>query len=399
MTVLPASRSPLARRLQHIDADHRRGGVDLRAALSQAGERQVGGIAGAVGDGRRVEIDRGRGESGRVLPGADRVAEGQRIGAGAADIGRGAAVVERQRRRAARHRHRLAQVERQRDASCRRQGHRSQAIVRNRSVIVGAVVSICSVPVGLVTAPARLAALPAPSVTRGGVQIDRRHREVGACSARRHRIAEGQRAGAGAAAVGRGAAVVERQRRRAARHRHRFAQVQRQRDDLAGIKIAGPAADAGPRRHHRRHRRRRGVDLQRAGRVGHRAGEVGGIAGTIGDGRGVEIDRGDREVGRVLPGTHRVAEGQRTGAGAAGVGRGAAVVERQRRRAARHRHRLAQVERQRHGLAGIKIAAAAADAAPRRHHRRHRRRRGIDLRAALGQAGAATGWRHCRHRR
>ena len=44
-----------------------------------------------------------------------RVAEGQRIGAGAAGIGRGAAVVERQRRRAAGNRHRLAQIERQRD--------------------------------------------------------------------------------------------------------------------------------------------------------------------------------------------------------------------------------------------------------------------------------------------
>ena len=44
-----------------------------------------------------------------------RVAEGQRIGAGAARIGRGAATVERQRRGAARNRHRLAQVEREGD--------------------------------------------------------------------------------------------------------------------------------------------------------------------------------------------------------------------------------------------------------------------------------------------
>ena len=49
----------------------------------------------------RVEIDRGGGERGRVLPGADRVAEGQRIGARAAGVGRGAAVVEGQRRGAA----------------------------------------------------------------------------------------------------------------------------------------------------------------------------------------------------------------------------------------------------------------------------------------------------------
>ena len=45
---------------------------------------------------------------GRVLPGRHRVAKGQRIGAGAAGIGRRGAVVERQRRRAAGNRHRLA---------------------------------------------------------------------------------------------------------------------------------------------------------------------------------------------------------------------------------------------------------------------------------------------------
>ena len=72
--------------------------------------------------------------------------------------------------------------------------------------------------------------------------------------------------------------------------------------------------------------------------------------------------------GGVLAGAHGVAEGQRIAAGAAGIGRGAAIVERQRRRAARHRHRLAHVERQRHGLAGIEVAARR-----RFHDRRHRR--------------------------
>ena len=94
-----------------VVCDNRRGrrrGVDLRAALGQAGERQIGGIAGTVGDGGGVEIDRGRRQPGRVLPGAHGVAEGQRRAAGTAAIGRGAAIVERQRRRAARHRHRLA---------------------------------------------------------------------------------------------------------------------------------------------------------------------------------------------------------------------------------------------------------------------------------------------------
>ena len=112
MTVLPALRSPLAGDLGQR-RDRRRGGVDLRAALGQAGEREIGGIAGAVGDGRRVEIDGGGGEGRRVLPGADGVAEGERIGAGAAGVGGGAAVVEGQRRRAARDGHRFVEVERE----------------------------------------------------------------------------------------------------------------------------------------------------------------------------------------------------------------------------------------------------------------------------------------------
>ena len=79
----------------------RRCGVDLRPGLGQAGERQAGGIAGAVLDGPAVEVDRRRRQRRSVLTGANRVAEGQRIGARAAAIGRGAAIVERQRRRAA----------------------------------------------------------------------------------------------------------------------------------------------------------------------------------------------------------------------------------------------------------------------------------------------------------
>ncbi len=101
------------------------------------------------------------------------------------------------------------------------------------------------------------------------------------------RVAEGQRVGAGAAGIGRGAAIVERQRRGAARNRHRLAQVERQRHHAAGREVAGAGRDAGAGGHHRRHRRRRGVDLQGAGRVGHRTGEVGGIAGAVLDGRRV----------------------------------------------------------------------------------------------------------------
>ena len=47
-------------------------------------------------------------------PRRNRIAEGQRTGAGAAGIGRHTAVIERQRRRAAGDRHRLAHIERQR---------------------------------------------------------------------------------------------------------------------------------------------------------------------------------------------------------------------------------------------------------------------------------------------
>ena len=132
--------------------------------------------------------------------------------------------------------------------------------------------------------------------------------------------------------LGRGAAIVEHQRRRAARDVHRLAHGERQRDGLAGVQIAARSVIC----HHRRDRRRRGVDLQRAGRVGHRAGEVGRIAGAVGDAGRVRLTavtaRSPYSARR-----HRIAEGQCAGAGAAAVGRGAAVVERQRRRAARRR--------------------------------------------------------------
>ena len=134
--------------------------------------------------------------------------------------------------------------------------------------------------------------------------------------------------------------------------RHRLAQVERQRDGLAGIEVA-----ARGRLRQRRDGRRGGVDLRAAlGQAGER--EIGGIAGAVLNGGAVEVYRRRRQVGGVLPGGHGVAEGQRIGAGAAGIGGGAAVVERERRRAAGvDRHRLAHVERQRDGLAGIEVAA------------------------------------------
>ena len=152
---------------------------------------------------------------------------------------------------------------------------------------VGAVVSICSVPDGLVTAPVRLAALPAPSLTVAPLRLTAVTARSAVFWPAANRVAEGQRVGAGAAGIGRRAAVVERQRRRAARDRHRLAQVHRQRHHAAGPEVAGPCRDAGARSHHRGHRRRRGIDLQRAGGIGHRAGQVGRIAGAVLDGRAI----------------------------------------------------------------------------------------------------------------
>ena len=333
-----------------------------------------------------VEVDRGHRQVGGVLPGPNRVAEGQRVGAGAARIGRGAAVVERQRRRAARDRHRLAHVERQRDglagveiAARRRLRHRRY--VGDRGVDLRA---------GLGQAGERQAGGVAGAVSDGcRVEVDRGHRQGGGVLPGRDRVAEGQRHGAGAAGIGRGAAIVERQRRRAARHRHRLAQVERQRDRLAGVEVAArgaipPTTDD----------RRRVVSICGPVWVRPVSDRLAALPAPSVMVAAVEIDRGCLQGRSVLPGADRVAEGQRIGARAAGIGRGAAIVERQRRRAARNRHRLAHVERQRDRLAGVEVAARR-----RLRKRRDRRRRGVDLRAGLGQAGAATGWRHCRRRR
>ena len=127
----------------------------------------------------------------------------------------------------------------------------------------------------------------------------------------------------------------------ATRNRHRPAHVERQRHHAARGEVAGASRDAGAGGYHRRHRRRRAVDLQRASRVGDRAGEAGRGPCPVLDGRRVQVDRGHRQVGGVLARRHRIAEGQGIGAGAAGISRCAAVVERQRRRATGYRHRLA----------------------------------------------------------
>ena len=86
-------------------------GVDLRAALGETGEREIGGIAGAVFDGGGIEIDGGGGEAAVFWPAADGVAEGERIAAGAARIGGDAAIVERERGGAAGDRDGLIEIE------------------------------------------------------------------------------------------------------------------------------------------------------------------------------------------------------------------------------------------------------------------------------------------------
>ena len=114
-----------------------------------------------------------------------------------------------------------------------------------------------------------------------------------------------------------------------------------------------------------------GVDLKRAGRVGHGAGHGRGGAGAIGDRTAVGVVGRDRQVGRVLPSAYGVAEGECIGAGAAGIGGGAAIVEGESRRAAGRvdRHGLAHGDGERHRLADAKVAAAAGDAATRGRHR------------------------------
>ena len=218
--------------------DGRRGGVDLRAALGQAGQRQAGGVAGAVGDrdaGRQVE--RGGGEGGRVLAGRHGGIEGQRIGARAAGVGRGSAVVEGQRRRSARDRHRFAEAERQGDGLARIE------IAARRQIGDRADDGGCGVDLrpALGQAGERQVGGVAGAVLDGdaGRQVEGGGGEGGHVLAGRHGVIEGQRAGARAAGVGRRSAVVEGQRRRSAGDRHRLAEAERQRDGLACVQIAG----------------------------------------------------------------------------------------------------------------------------------------------------------------
>ena len=325
----------------------RRDGIDLRSALGQAGEREIGGVAGNVLHRSGVEIDGGSGEGRGVLSGADSVAECQRIGAGTAAIGGGAAVVERQRRGAACDRHRFVEIEAEGDGLAgievavrrrlgqRRDGRRDGIDLRSALGQAG------EREIGGVA----------------GAVSDRRRIEIDGGGGKRrgvlpgaYGVAEGECIGAGTAAIGGGAAVVERQRRGAACDRHRFVEIESQSDRLAGVEVA-----ARRRFGQRRYGRRDGIDLRTAlGQAGER--EIGSVAGNVLHRSGVEIDGGSGEGRGVLPGADSAAECQRIGAGTAAIGGGTAVVERQRGGAACDRHRFVEIEGEGDGLAGIEVA-------------------------------------------
>ena len=184
-------------------------GVDLRAALGQAGEREIGGIAGAVVDGGGVEIDGGGGEAEVFWPAADGVAEGERIGAGAAGIGGGAAIVEGKRRGAAGDRDRLVEVEGQGDGLAG-----IEIAVEGDSVndeMVGVVVSICG-PLWVQTGEREIGGIAGAVSDGGGVEIDGGGGKARGVLAGGHGVAEGERIAAGAARIGGDAAIVERER-------------------------------------------------------------------------------------------------------------------------------------------------------------------------------------------
>ena len=129
---------------------------------------EVGGIAGAVSDGRGAETDRGYRQVGGVLA-RPRIAEGQRIAAGAAR--RGCAIPPPLRVSVGVPPATVTASLKLTVSVTTLPAARSPAPAvmpvpdATTDATVGVVVSICSVPAELVTAPVRLAALPAPSLT------------------------------------------------------------------------------------------------------------------------------------------------------------------------------------------------------------------------------------------
>ena len=338
------------RRRRGVDDDARKGLRQVRRA-----QRVAGQVRDGAGDPRHRQ-------AGRILPRPHRVAEGQRIGAGAAHV-RGVAAIVQSQRRGAGDIDRLAHVERQR--------HRLAGIVvargrRDRRHRRGhGVDDDAGEALRQVGGAQRIAGQV------GDGAGDPRHRQAGGVLPGPDRIAEGQRIGAGAARIGRAAAVVEGQGRGAGDVR-RLAHVERQGQRLAGIVVARARRD-------RRHRRRRGVDDD-AGEALRQVGGAQRVAGQVRDGAG---DPRHRQAGGVLPGPHRVAEGQRVRARARSIGGAAAVVESERRRSG-DVDRLAHVERQGQRFAGTVLARGGG-------HGRYGRRGGVDFntREGLRQGGGA----------
>ena len=112
-------------------------------------------------------------------------------------------------------------------------------------ITVGAVVSIFRVPAGFLTAPDRTALFPAPSaIVAPELENDAVTGQIGRVIAGDYQIVESQCAGARAARVARDAAVVEFQYRSAS-NRYVLAEIDRQLDRVAGIKIAVAIRDPG----------------------------------------------------------------------------------------------------------------------------------------------------------
>ena len=346
-------------------------GVDLRAALGETGEREIGSIAGAVGDGCGVEIDGGGGERRGVLAGSHGVAEGEGFAAGAARIGGDTAIIESERGRAAGDRDDFIEIEGEGD------GVAGVEVAGGRRLGQGRDGRCCGVDLRAALGETRERGVGgiAGAVGDGcGVEIDGGGGERRGVLAGSHGVAEGEGFAAGTARIGGDTAIIESERGRAAGDRDDFIEIEGEGDGVAGVEVAG-----GRRLGQGRDDRCCGVDLRAAlGQAGER--ETGGIAGAVLHGCRVEIDGAGRQGSGVLSGADGVAEGQRIAAGAARIGGDAAIVEGQRRRTAGDGHRLVEIECQGDGVAGLEVAA-------RRwlDQRRDGRRQGVDLRAALGE--------------
>ena len=348
-------------------------GVDLRAALGETGERETGGIAGAVFDGGGIEIDGGGGEARGVLAGTDGVAEGERIAAGAARKGGDAAIVESKRGGAAGDRDGFIEIEGEGD------GVAGIEVASGRRLGQGRDGRCCGVDLWAAlgeTGERETGGIAGAVFDGGGIEIDGGGGEARGVLAGTDGVAEGERIAAGAARKGGDAAIVESKRGGAAGDRDGFIEIEGEGDGVAGIEVAG-----GGRLGQGRDGRCCGVDLWAAlGETGER--ETGGIAGAVFDGGGIEIDGGGGEARGVLAGTDGVAEGERIAAGAARKGGDAAIVESKRGGAAGDRDGFIEIEGEGDGVAGIEVAGGG-----RLGQGRDGRCCGVDLRAALGETG------------